>query len=186
MSDLLWLSAVVIVLITVCPIGCLGVHRRPISTHIVHIQWLFWVYCTFLWTLSFISGGANTGPYVEWVGGGGEEAKIKCNLDHPDPFYLAPQLSHHSSRYSRVYLLLVGVSCVVRPTGAILWPPLVLAHWVFSRRHLCTLLRETIFIGWGLAIYAVFKPYQVFSVGGVSTFYQSSGAVKHECNTWPS
>ena len=30
--------------LTVCPRGCFGVHRRPVSTHIVHIKWLFCVY----------------------------------------------------------------------------------------------------------------------------------------------
>ena len=49
--------------------------------------------------------------------------------------------------YSRVYLLLIGLSCLVRPTGAILWPPLMLAHWIISRRNLWTVVRETILMG---------------------------------------
>ena len=49
--------------------------------------------------------------------------------------------------YSRLYLLLIGASCLVRPTGAILWPPLVLAHWIISRRHLWTVVKETILMG---------------------------------------
>ena len=41
--------------------GYLGVHRRPISTHIVHIKWLFCVYYTYiLLDAKFISAGANT------------------------------------------------------------------------------------------------------------------------------
>ena len=46
-----------------------------------------------------------------------------------------------------VYLLLIGLSCLVRPTGAILWPPLVLAHWVISRHNLWTVVRETVLMG---------------------------------------
>ena len=37
---------------TLCPRECLGVHRRPMSTHKVHIKWLFCVYYTFFWTPS--------------------------------------------------------------------------------------------------------------------------------------
>ena len=41
---------VVVVVVTVCSRGCPGVHRRPISTHIVHSKWLCCVYCIFSWT----------------------------------------------------------------------------------------------------------------------------------------
>ena len=37
---------------TVCPRECLGVHRRLVSTHIVHKKWLKCVYYTFFWTPS--------------------------------------------------------------------------------------------------------------------------------------
>ena len=39
------------------PEGILGVHRRSIPTHIVHIKWLLCVYCTFFWT-----------PSLSWLG----------------------------------------------------------------------------------------------------------------------
>lgn len=50
-------------------------------------------------------------------------------------------------RYTRLYLLLMGVSVLIRPTGVILWPPLVLAHYVMDRSHLVQLLRETVTAG---------------------------------------
>ena len=41
------------------PSGCLGVHRHPISTHIVHIR--NWFFCVLL-DDQFISAGASTAP----------------------------------------------------------------------------------------------------------------------------
>ena len=41
---------------TVCSRGCLGVHRRPISTD---IQWLFCVYSTFVWTPNCVNSLTN-------------------------------------------------------------------------------------------------------------------------------
>ena len=67
---------------------------------------------------------------------------IQVIYDNDDPLPTSFHLS-----YSRLYLLLIGVSCLVRPTGAILWPPLVLAHWIISQRYLWTVVRETILMG---------------------------------------
>ena len=49
---------------TVCPRGCLRVHRRPIATHRVHIKWPLCVYYTFFWTPSSSRLHQNTDSEV--------------------------------------------------------------------------------------------------------------------------
>lgn len=42
---------------------------------------------------------------------------------------------------------MIGVSVLVRPTGAIMWPPIVLTHLIVDRHNIGSLLRETMGIG---------------------------------------
>ena len=50
-------------------------------------------------------------------------------------------------RYTRLYLVLMGVSVLVRPTGAIMWPPVVLTQFFMDRRHIVHVLKDTIGVG---------------------------------------
>lgn len=50
-------------------------------------------------------------------------------------------------RYTRLYLLMIGISVLVRPTGAILWPPLVLAHFLMGRKHILIVIKEAFGMG---------------------------------------
>lgn len=59
--------------------------------------------------------------------------------------------------HTRVYLVLAAVSCLVRPTGAILCLPLVLIHVTKRFNGLWTILREVCIVGllvlcWSLAV----------------------------------
>ena len=55
-------------------------------------------------------------------------------------------------RYTRTYLLVVGVSLLVRPTGMLLWAPLVLAHLAMgsikNRMHCLVVMQEMFMIGY--------------------------------------
>ncbi len=44
----------------------------------------------------------------------------------------------------------MGVSVLVRPTGAIMWPPIVLAQYYIDRKHFFHILKETIVMGYAL------------------------------------
>ena len=51
-------------------------------------------------------------------------------------------------RYTRIYLLLVGVSVLVRPTGILLWTPLVLAHLAMkATAHGMGVIQEMFIVG---------------------------------------
>lgn len=50
-------------------------------------------------------------------------------------------------RYTRLYLLVMGVSVLIRPTGAIMWPPIVLAQYVIDRHRIVGVLKDTVGMG---------------------------------------
>jgi len=50
-------------------------------------------------------------------------------------------------RYTRIYLIVMSISTVIRPTGAVMWVPLVGVHLVRGRHHLWTVLREILTVG---------------------------------------
>lgn len=59
---------------------------------------------------------------------------------------------HVNCRHTRTYLLAVGVSLLVRPTGMVLWAPLVLAHLamkaVKDKTHCLVVIQEMFIIGY--------------------------------------
>ena len=50
-------------------------------------------------------------------------------------------------RYTRIYLILMAVSMVMRPTGGMMWVPLVGIHLMKGRQHLWIVLREILAVG---------------------------------------
>ena len=50
-------------------------------------------------------------------------------------------------RYTRIYLILMAVSMVMRPTGGVMWVPLVGIHLMKERQHLWIVLREILAVG---------------------------------------
>ena len=52
-----------------------------------------------------------------------------------------------SIRYTRIYLILMAVSMVMRPTGGVMWVPLVIVHLMRGGHHLWIVLREGFVVG---------------------------------------
>ena len=50
-------------------------------------------------------------------------------------------------RYTRIYLILMAVSMVMRPTGGVMWVPLVIVHLMRGGHHLWIVLREGFVVG---------------------------------------
>lgn len=50
-------------------------------------------------------------------------------------------------RYTRIYLILMAVSMVMRPTGGVMWVPLVIVHLLRGGHHLWIALREGFVVG---------------------------------------
>lgn len=53
-----------------------------------------------------------------------------------------------SIRYTRIYLILMAVSMVMRPTGGVMWVPLVIVHLLRGGHHQWIVLREVFVVGW--------------------------------------
>ena len=47
-----------------------------------------------------------------------------------------------------VYTVLSAVSVLIRPTGAVLWVPLLLFHWYWKKTHRKALVKTCLLVGW--------------------------------------